>query len=372
MWSKEFTNAIKPYARTLHFHCHVPTLLQVFKDINNRYIRRDTLPHRSSSEREENDLHRKLYPPSWKAPQSSRTLLQQSLGAAMANIVSHRTSRAHRQPTSIPSKRKEPARSTAQRARSATKDATERKLRARCQSLDREKHALQRECDRLNRRLTDRELDLSAARKELQVLTRALNSAQEFIVIADARGRTLFVNDATLHLLGFSRKELLSKNISRILSNHMPPSALGNASKPHRASGWTGEVRHKRHNGEETSLELSTRPIIGRIGKLSANITIGRDTTDSLKEREREQELADRYRRAMSMVHTVSYVRKFPAWSFPSISEEIEAITGYSRQELTARKWRNRILPEALQVPPGATGDHQVGYQHLPAEASRR
>ncbi len=125
------------------------------------------------------------------------------------------------------------------------------------------------------------------AEQEIRLLAHSLESISECVSITDINNNVLFVNDSFLKTYGFSKEELIGKNITvvqpRSLSNQdmqqeiLDKSILG---------GWKGELTNRRKDGSEFPVFLSTSVIKDVKGNPLALIGVATDITEAKRARE--------------------------------------------------------------------------------------
>ncbi len=126
--------------------------------------------------------------------------------------------------------------------------------------------------------------DITAQKKANEQLTlqsAALEAAANAILIADAEGTIVWVNDAFTHLTGYQRDEVVGRKPRILKSGEQPPSFytdLWSTIKSGRV--WQGEVVNKRKDGSTYREEMTITPVVqGENGKASYFIAIKQDIT---------------------------------------------------------------------------------------------
>lgn len=121
------------------------------------------------------------------------------------------------------------------------------------------------------------------AQKEKTLLSYALQSITEAVVITDLDETLLFVNDAMLKTYGYERKEILGQN-NQILRSRRSQSGLGQVIYKATLTGhWSGELIHRRKDGTDFPVQLSTGVIRDEEGNAVALIGVVRDITERKK-----------------------------------------------------------------------------------------
>lgn len=141
--------------------------------------------------------------------------------------------------------------------------------------------------------LTCYNLDISERKQteeKLKLLASVFSSAKEGIVITDISGTIVDVNEAYMHITGYSRDEIIGKNAGFLKSDkhdkaffkHMWGELIRNLY-------WIGEIWNRRKNGEIFVERLTISAISNSEGKISSyvgllsDITTGKDYESTLE-----------------------------------------------------------------------------------------
>ncbi|NOY05197.1 MAG: PAS domain S-box protein, partial [Chlorobi bacterium] len=121
------------------------------------------------------------------------------------------------------------------------------------------------------------------AERQVALLSNALRSVMDAVVITDLDNNILYVNKGFETTYGYSRDELIGQNIAIIRADDFPPdlhvSIYSNTIK----NGWTGEVRNRRKDGSEFPTLLSTSVVRNEANQAIALIGISRDITERVQ-----------------------------------------------------------------------------------------
>jgi len=147
----------------------------------------------------------------------------------------------------------------------------------------------------LARALVQRDLSLAQQQSLLRLLWRAVENTQESIVIADRKGRILYVNPACEAVTGWKREELQGKTPavfksglhSREFYQELWQTILSGKT-------WEGIFINRKRNGEIYYERASISPIKDEKGEITHFIAVKRDIT-------REKLLEERLREAQKM-----------------------------------------------------------------------
>jgi PAS domain S-box-containing protein len=125
----------------------------------------------------------------------------------------------------------------------------------------------------------------SVTRHRLQQLNRllseALDSARDGIMITDLQGTMLHVNGALETISGYGRQELLGQNPRLFKSGTQPPELFADMWRTilSRAS-WQGELVNRRKDGSLFDVSLTISPILDGQGQLTHFVGICRDVSE--------------------------------------------------------------------------------------------
>lgn len=112
----------------------------------------------------------------------------------------------------------------------------------------------------------------------IKIQTTALNSAYNGIVITDKTGKIVYVNDSMFGLSGYSRNELIGKNVS-IFKSNLHPEAFFEEMWKKIMSGetWKGEIQNRKKNGDPYYEEMSVTPLKNEFGEIVNFISVKED-----------------------------------------------------------------------------------------------
>ncbi|MFZ3266314.1 MAG: EAL domain-containing protein [Terriglobales bacterium] len=135
----------------------------------------------------------------------------------------------------------------------------------------------------LEERVTQRSSELSEANKVLILQTAALEAAANTIVITDYDGKIVWVNRAFTAMTGYSKEEVLGKNLRLLKSGQQPESYYAKLwSTISSGKVWQGELVNRRKDGTTYAEEMTITPVIQRSGDTTHTsfIAIKQDITE--------------------------------------------------------------------------------------------
>lgn len=122
----------------------------------------------------------------------------------------------------------------------------------------------------------------------LHLLTNALHSAANGVLITDNIGRIVWVNEAVLKLTGYDEKDLIGKSTSVFKSGLLPDKFYTNLWNTITAGKvWKGELINKRKDGSLYDEEMTITPILDDEQNITNFIAVKQDITER-KRNERE------------------------------------------------------------------------------------
>lgn len=183
--------------------------------------------------------------------------------------------------------------------------------------------------------------DFSMAENKSQAL---LETAPDAMVIVNSFGQIILVNAQTENLFGYTRSELLGKEVETLI-----PARFLNKHKPHRdgffkspktrSMGHGLELYGRRKNGDEFPVEISLSPLKTEEGVfVSAAI---RDTTESKKAEKKFRDLLESAPDAMIIVDQQGLIRL--------ANIQTDKLFGYKRKELIG-SMIGTLMPERFRV----------------------
>jgi len=122
------------------------------------------------------------------------------------------------------------------------------------------------------------------AEESLMLQNAALQSAANAIVITDRTGKIISVNQAFIHLTGYSQEEVIGNKPNILKSGSHTDSFFQNLWKTILSGEvWKGEIENRRKDGSLYTEEMTITPVRQAQGKISHFIAIKQDITDRKK-----------------------------------------------------------------------------------------
>jgi|GEM_PF-865841 diguanylate cyclase (GGDEF)-like protein/PAS domain S-box-containing protein len=137
--------------------------------------------------------------------------------------------------------------------------------------------------------------DSKLAQKKLQLAASVFTHAREGIMITDASGAIVEINDTFSQITGYSREETLGRNPRMLKSGRQPPEFYAAMWSELAATGnWSGEVWNRRKNGELYAQMLTVSAVRDADGHTLQYVSLFSDITP-MKEHQRQLEHVAHY-----------------------------------------------------------------------------
>jgi diguanylate cyclase (GGDEF)-like protein/PAS domain S-box-containing protein len=128
---------------------------------------------------------------------------------------------------------------------------------------------------------------------KLRLAASVFTHSQEGIVIASAQGNTLEVNDAFTQLSGYSREELLGRNLNMHKSGEHPDSFYAELWSAVRTSGsWSGQIWNQNKSGRNYPARLNISSVTNELGEISSYVCLYTDITTSVEQQRQLEHIA--------------------------------------------------------------------------------
>lgn len=133
------------------------------------------------------------------------------------------------------------------------------------------------------------------AESQLQLMAHAIKSINEFISISDNNNKLIFVNEAFLKHFGYTKDELIGKEISIVRSPKNDPEIINQILKITSEKSWQGEIWGRKKDGTDFSAYLSTTTVKNENNDIIGIVGVSTDITDRLQAEKDLKESEERY-----------------------------------------------------------------------------
>jgi PAS domain S-box-containing protein len=125
--------------------------------------------------------------------------------------------------------------------------------------------------------------DRRKAQAHVRLLAQAMEQTAEAILITDARGIILFVNQAFTRITGYTAVEVLGKTPSILASGQHKAGFFDDIFMNLRGGGtWSGRIVNRRKDGTLYTEDCTISPVEGESGKLEFFVEVKRDISKEL------------------------------------------------------------------------------------------
>ena len=192
-------------------------------------------------------------------------------------------------------------------------------------------------------------LDISERKKteeQTYRLVQAIESSSELIAMANPDGRFVFVNQAFLQTLGYSKEEIIGKNFRVIMSATNSAELLEDLSaKIYESDGWKGECLLARRNGVDLSVSLNAGPVKDDEGRVVGSFGIAKNISERKRTEEDLRRLAEVVESSDDAIISTTLDRIILSWNGGA-----ERMYEYSAGETIGK-------PVSIIFPPGQRDD---------------
>ncbi|UNU21583.1 PAS domain S-box protein [Microcoleus vaginatus PCC 9802] len=185
--------------------------------------------------------------------------------------------------------------------------------------------------------------------QELSAFKQALDQSA-IVVITDREGVISYVNDRFCVVSGYSRDRLIGQTHRLVNSGYHPPAFFQDLWRTINSSQiWRGEICNLAKNGSLYWVATTIVPFLDEQGRPFQYLAIGFDITDrKLAEATLQQENTFRQQIVENMAEGLCVfhqVEEFPFVRFTVWNQQMQAITGYTLEEINRLGWYQTLYP---------------------------
>ncbi|MEG4454395.1 PAS domain S-box protein [Microcoleus sp. N9_A1] len=194
------------------------------------------------------------------------------------------------------------------------------------------------------------ELERQQLIQELSAFKLALDRSA-IVAITDAQGAISYVNDRFCTISGYSRDELLGQTHRIVNSGYHPPDFFQNLWRTiTNGQIWRGEVCNRTKNGSLYWVASTIVPFLDEGGRPFQYLAIRFDiTARKLAQATLQQENTFRQQIVENMAEGLCVcheVEEFPFVRFTVWNQQMQAITGYTLEEINHLGWYQSVYPD--------------------------
>ena len=188
------------------------------------------------------------------------------------------------------------------------------------------------------------------AEQQAHLLTTALESAANGIMISNREGRIIWVNPAFTRLSGYSAQEVIGQT-PRIWKSGAQDEAFYQRLWKTVLSGdvWQGEIVNRRKDGTEIAEGMTITPVRDPLGVVSHFIAIKEDITGRKRAEEEMRASEERYRELFENASDIVYTTGLDT-RLTSLNRVGQSILGYSVEEATQLDLRQLVVPKHWEI----------------------
>jgi len=212
------------------------------------------------------------------------------------------------------------------------------------------KEELLNELSEARRRIAELEASKSERKKAeemLKLFLQATETSVDGIAMGNLEGRITYANEAFVKMFGYSKEELIGKEIASIHSEDQKP-ILAKALEATLKSGWIGELVGQRKNGELFPVAISTSRVTDDEGKVIADMAVHRDITERKRAEEVLRESGEKLQYIIDNACDIIFNIDLKG-NYTFANKATERITGYPIDKLLRMNMYELVAPEYHQ-----------------------
>jgi len=196
----------------------------------------------------------------------------------------------------------------------------------------------------LMRDVTEQKKAEAALRESEEKYRELLNGMNDTAWVIDFDCNIIDVNDAAVEVMGYSREELLSMELTGIDSNLDPKEIKGLVEGMPAAEIQVFETVHTTKDGKTIPVEISSSLVTYR-GK-QAILSIARDITERKRAEKKLRQSEERHRAVFEHTGTAMCIIEEDK-TISMVNRRLEELSGYSWKELEGKKWTDFVTKDS-------------------------
>lgn len=181
----------------------------------------------------------------------------------------------------------------------------------------------------------------------LRLFSHSVESSIDGIAVGNAENRITYVNETFARMFGYSREELVGKEITFIYSEDQIPK-LEEALKTTMEGGWTGELIGKKKDGELLPISVSSSRVVDDKGNVIAQMASHRDITERKQAECALRDSEYKYKTLTESSLIGVFVLQEEKYVF--VNDRFAQIHGYTTQELLGKEYLSLIHPDHREL----------------------
>ena len=195
-------------------------------------------------------------------------------------------------------------------------------------------------------------LDISHRKEneaKLNLLSTALETAANGVLITDRKGNIVYTNSAFTKLTGYTFEEVLGENPKILRSGEHDQRFYKQMwNKVLTGEVWEGEIINRRKDGTFYIEEQTISPVVNEKGKIVNFIGIKSDITQRKKAEYALKESERRFRKVLENIHLIGIMLDNKA-RITFCNDYLLGLTGWKREEVLKKSWFDYFIPAELR-----------------------
>ena len=185
----------------------------------------------------------------------------------------------------------------------------------------------------ISRDITKRRETEQKLRESEQKYRNMIEDAQEGVWALDDNENTIFVNTRICEMLGYTKDEMISKNLHSFIPESMEPLIQNNRSRRKKGIKETYELKLLKKDGSIIFTEVSAAPIMDETQKYRGSFAYITDITEEKSARQKIHDSENKYRTLFESSTDGIYSTNMEG-RFIEVNQAFLEMIGYSRKEI--------------------------------------
>ena len=186
------------------------------------------------------------------------------------------------------------------------------------------------------------------AEEALKLFSHSVDSSVDGIAMGNPESRITYVNETFAKMFGYSREELIGKEIAFIYAQDQMPK-LKKALKAALEGGWRGELVGKKKDGKLFPVAISASRVSDDEGKVIAHMASHTDIAERKRAEEKLKESEEKYKTLVEISNDMIFTVDLKG-NFLFTNKAFEKNLGYSDEEIKKINGFELVHPEDLEI----------------------